>query len=446
MGGRAGQIRWGARSLSAAGVVLLVTGAALGWLAPRLAGAAAPYVDTAARLAGSGLDASGYLGADITALAVIIAVVIGFNATTLQIAGQTHSLALVRAILRSLTPFLACWSLTTGVALAYFLLPPVYVAQLWQMLCWFGAVVLLMVAYLWDLPWRLSGEYVGLWAIRGLSGHPLDRWESLDGFSALQTSVASASVRGDLGTVRSITSVLGGFLVGVRDPRAEEAQVYDRGRYRALKNLLSGCAQNIAQAPNAVAYNLGFVLAGVLLQAVAVGHLMDDADHDLFSGLLGAARAAPERLNPLWTGMRHALCRGSSHDDPYLLRFWLLRGRWSLDDPRRATHVADGMGWLYASCWRELRTAWDAPSANVEASQMVIDLYRDIAVHLGKRIAHERRRAGNAPLRDLPLAVLDKTHAVVMRGWPNGSAEAERVAVVNAYETRRTELIALLGS
>jgi hypothetical protein len=437
-------MRWAARILTAAGVVLLVVGALIGWLTPRLAEIGIVWTAAAAHLMGAGIDTSGYLGADITALAVIIAVVIGFNATTLQIAGQTHSLALVRAILLSLTPFLACWSLTTGVALTYFLVPPVYVAQLWQMLCWFGAVVLLMVAYLWDLPWRLSGQYVGLWAIRGLRGQPLDRWEALDGYSALQTSVASASARGDLGTVRAITGVLGAFLVGIRDPRAEEAQVYDRGRYRALKNLLTGCAQNIATAPNAVAYNLGFQLAGVLLQAVAVGHVIDDAEHDLFSGLLGAARSAPERLNPLWTGTRHALCRGTSHDDPFLLRFWLLRSRWPADDPRWAAEVAEALCWLHASCWRELRAAWSTEAANTEAMQMLLDLYRDIAAHLGKRVSHERRRAGKVRLQDLPLALLDKTHAMAMRSWPAGEAESERVMVVNAYESRRDELRALL--
>src|SRR5258707_469391 len=244
---RTGQIRWIARLLTLAGSLLLLAGAV-----PVLAFGDAP-------LARSAIDSSSYLGADITALAVIIAVVIGFNATTLQIAGQTHSLALVRAILLSLAPFLACWSLTTAVALLYFLLPPVFVVQLWQMLCWFGATVLVMVAYLWDLPWRLSGQSVGLWAIRGLLRRPLREWESLDGFSALQTSVASASLRGDLGTVRAIARVLGRFLVGVRDAKAEAENTYDRGRYRAIKNLLGGCARHMAQAPNSVAYYLGFI-------------------------------------------------------------------------------------------------------------------------------------------------------------------------------------------
>ncbi|MGN6759496.1 MAG: hypothetical protein ACTHMJ_24260, partial [Thermomicrobiales bacterium] len=144
--GRAGQIRWIARLLTLAGSALLLIGALVGWLLPGLARAAPVLAFGDVQLARAGIDESAYLGADITALAVIIAVVIGFNATTLQIAGQTHSLALVRAILLSLTPFLACWSLTTGVALIYFLVPPVFVAQLWQMFLWFGATVLLMVA------------------------------------------------------------------------------------------------------------------------------------------------------------------------------------------------------------------------------------------------------------------------------------------------------------
>ncbi|HLJ79973.1 MAG TPA: hypothetical protein VKT52_00720, partial [Ktedonobacterales bacterium] len=142
---RTGSVRVTARLLTAAGLVLLLVGAAIGWVAPRLPNSV-PFGGQAHTLvARAGIDTGGYLGADITALAVIIAVIIGFNATTLQIAGQTHSLALVRVILLSLTPFLLCWSVTTGVALIYFLLPPVYAAQLWQMLLWFAAVVTLMV-------------------------------------------------------------------------------------------------------------------------------------------------------------------------------------------------------------------------------------------------------------------------------------------------------------
>ena len=441
-GGRVGSVRWTARVLTSLGLLLLLAGGAAGWLAPRL-----PFVWAAplrSHIAGSGLDVSGYLGADITALAVIIAVVIGFNATTLQIAGQSHSLALVRVILLSLTPFLLCWSLTTGVALLYFLAPPVYVAQLWQVLGWFAAVVALMVAYLWDLPWRISGQYVGLWAVRTLRRQPVARWESLDSYAAVQTAVAQASVRGDLGTVRAITYVLGRFLAQIRDPRAESKPEYDRQRYRALKNLLSGCAQNVGQAPNAVAYYVGYVQAGVLLQATAVG-LELTTDHDLFTGVLRSAREAPERLNPLWTGMRHALCRGDDVTQPYLLQYWREHDRWTADDPRRVARIADGLAWVHAACWRELRASWTPDDAQAEAAQMLIDLYRYIAVHLGRRVVRERRRSGTVKLLDLPLSLLDRVHATALRSWPEDDTSAVRVTVVNAYEAYRKQLSEAIG-
>ncbi len=445
-GWRSAPVGWAARSLMLLGVVLLIAGALLGWLAPHLP-ASLPLVAPAHMLvAGAGIDVSGYLGADITALAVIIAVIIGFNATTLQIAGQTHSLALVRVILVSLMPFLVCWSLTTGVALSYFLLPPVYVAQLWQMLLWFGAVVLLMVAYLWDLPWRLSGRFVGKWAIRNLRNQPLHRWETLDSFSALQTAVAAASARGDIGTVRAITSILGRFLAGIRDPDAEAAPDFDRARYRALKNLLSGCAQNTRQAPNAVAYHVGRVLAGVLLQASAIGLPMTDGDHDIFSGVLRELRGTPERLTPLWTGMRHALCRPGEHASPYLMKFWLEHRRWTADDPRRAARVAEGLAQFHASCWRELRATLEHPDADAEALQMVVDLYRDLSIHLGKLTTHEHRLVAGVSATDLTLSLLDSVHASVMYDWQAGEADAHRVTAVNAYEARRAELVALSGT
>lgn len=447
MGGRRdGSVRVTARLLTAAGLALLIIGAVLGWLVPRLP-ASLPRVDLASALVtGARIDTGGYLGADITALAVIIAVVIGFNATTLQIAGQTHSLALVRVILLSLTPFLLCWSVTTGVALVYFLLPPIYLAQLWQMLLWFAAVVTLMVAYLWDLPWRISGQYVGLWAIRNLRGKPIARWEALDSYAALQSAVSQASARGDLGTVRAITSVLGRFLVSVLDPRAEGQPEYDRDRYRALKNLLSGCAQNVGEAPNAVAYNLGYVQAGVLLQAVAVGHTLDDPHHDLFSGMFRATKGVPERLNPLWTGTRHALCRAGNSGKSYLLQYWLEHRRWPADDPRRVAAVAEGLAWIHAGCWRELRAALPPEDANAEAAQMLLDLYRYLALHLGRQVASERGSAGPVRLPDLPLGMLDTVHAAVLRNWPESEAEQVRVTVVNAYERYRKQLTQAFGT
>jgi hypothetical protein len=420
-----------------------VLGGIVGWLAPVLHGPDfANSFFSWARTPIGARDISGYLGADITALAVIIAVVIGFNATTLQIAGQAHSLSLVRAILLSLTPFLLCWSLTTSIALIYFLQPPFYVAELWQMLCWFAAVVVLMVAYLWDLPWHLSGDYVASWAIRGLKKAPIHTWESLDSYSSLQTAISSASDRGDLGTVRVIASSVGYFLAGIRDTRAEAEYTYDRGRYRALKNLLSGSAQNAAEAPNAVAYRLGYIVAGILLQSAAVGVPLDDPEHNIYSGLLRELQNRPERINPLWTGMRHALCRGDDSASPYLLRYWLERQRWAFDDPRRVTAIGDGIAELHSLCWRQLAGAGNLDAAATDAVEMLVDLYRYIALYLCKSAVSERRHLKGGNLLDLPLGLLDRVHLVVMRSWPANVADSHRVTVVNAYESYRVQVMA----
>jgi hypothetical protein len=435
-------------ALNITGVLLLAVGAVVGWVAPRVALPGAPAA-LSQHIAASAIDVSSYLGADITALAVIIAVVIGFNVTILQIAGQAHSLSLIRGILATLLPFLLCWCVTTGVALIYFLIPIVYVGQLWQLLAWFGAVVLLMIAYLWDLPWRLSGDYVARWALGGLRGVPVARWETLEGYSVLQTAVAGAAGRGDLGTLRALTLRLGRFLITARDPKAEAANAYDRGRYRALKGILSGCSQSAGQGPTAIAYFLGYVQAGVLLQAVADGHPMDDADHDLFSGVLRAVRDNPDHITRLWTGLRHALCRPADHQAPYLLAYWQGHDGWPVDDPRRVTSIAVALARFHAACAAELRREFASGGEGGagdagQVAELAKDLYRDLAEHLGPAIAQAQRRQGartRVRLTDLPLTLLDDIQAQVMRTWgadtPAGSA---RVEVVNAYESQRALL------
>src|SRR5690348_4240409 len=427
--------------LTFVGALLLVLGCVVGWVLPPLDVNVPLLSRAAALLAGSGVDTGGFLGADLTALAVIIAVVIGFNATTLQIASQEHSLALVRAVLLSLGPFLLCWCATTGVALVYFLEPPTYMAQLWQVLLWFAAVVVLMIGYLWNLPWRLSGEYAALWAIRELRRQPVSQWESLDGFSVLQSGMSSATARGDFGTVRAMAAVLGAFLVGRRDRRAELANSYDRSRYRALKNLLTGCSQNAAAAPNAISYYLGFVLAGLMLQATAVGHPIDDGDHDLYSGLFRELRQAPERLDALWTGMRHGFCRQERRRESYLLAYWREHVSWTSDDPRRVARVADAIAQLFADCQLVLNITLGDEKAFRDTADMMADLYRDIAMYLGPLAKRERGERHGARIADMPLMLLDAVHTGVMRAWPSLPEGAKgRVAVINAYEERRTQL------
>ena len=264
--------RWRSRSIhhisivfSAFGIFLLVAGILVGWIAPWASNALSFLLIFHSPLPKSGhnIDINAFLGAYITALAVIIAVLIGYNTSTLQIAGQLHSPALIRAILYSLAPFLICWSLTTYVALTYFIVPPTLTTQLIQLLLWFGAVVSLMIGYLWNLPWRLSGEHAALWSIRELRKKPMNQWESADGYVILQTGIVSAVTRSDLGTVRTMALIIGDFLSNTYQKSSNH---FDRQRYRTVKNLLSGCMQNVSSAPNIVAYYLGIVTAGALLQ------------------------------------------------------------------------------------------------------------------------------------------------------------------------------------
>jgi hypothetical protein len=426
------------------GGVLLLIGAVAGWLAPRnttLLG----WLPALGQVATGTLDVSGFLSAAITALAVIIAVVIGFNATALQIAGQTHALPVVRGILFSQMPFLLCWGLVTAVSLIYFLAPPLFAGQLWQMLFWFAAVVLLMLSYLWRLPWRLSGAYVAEWVIRELRGRPIERWEAQEAFSAAQTTIAAACDRGDLGTVRALTTALGSFLAGRNDPRAEQQPVYQRERYRALKNLLSGSARQIAEGPHAAAYYLGYLLAGDLLQATAVGLALDDPSRDFFSGMFRALGTAPERTDPLWTGMRHALCRRGAHGEPYLLRYWREHPGWADDDPRPVASLVSGLIKLHGDAHLRMRQAGYA-SAEDDAAAMLADLYRDLATHLAPEVARLRQPALRATWLKRCLTFVETAHTSALAAWQSRESSLLPARVMEAYSQRAAELLALLDA
>ena len=451
-------------TLSTVGLILLAAGAGIGWLAPWL-GEGVGWLQVF-RVPLSTLSptvsTNSFLGADITALAVIIAVLIGYNISTLQIAGQLLSPVLVRAILLSLAPFLICWSVTTCVALVYFLLPPTLVAQMVQLMLWFVAVILLMIGYLWNLPWRLSGEHAAQWAIRELQKLPMNAWESTDGYAVLQTGIASASARSDLGTVRTMVLMTATFLVS---RQKETATSFDRERYRSVKNLLSGCMQNAAGAPNAASYYLGYLTAGVLLRAVASGCAYD-AERDLFTGIFRALHSDPGRLDALWTGMRHGLCRKGTQGDAYLAQYWHFHNEWATDDPRRVRFIAGQLVYFHTRCWRELVIAHNREQlsitanshtpihalahpacrnmeeVNSEATSMLADLYRDIARYLTKAIASFDSDVSE--MQALPQELLDTVHEQVLEQWPAGDSKEARMAVMRAYESRRDEIL-LLG-
>ena len=429
-GSRSAQVRRVGGAFQALAALCLVIGALIGWVAPRAGGGF--VASLSAPVAGSGVDSNTFLGAALTTLGVIVAILIGYNVAGLQTAGQLMSLALARAMLLSLAPFLLCWTATTGVGLIYLLAPPRYMGQLWQMLLWFAAVVLFMLGYLWMLPWRLSGEYAARWAVDDLRSIPIEDWEAQDGYAVFQSSIAAATTRGDLGTVRAIAQTLGAFLVTARDPQAERDNRYHRGRYRALKNLVSGCAQFAGAAPTAVSYQLGYLAMGALLRAAAIGLPTDDPETDLFSGLLRGVGESPDRLDSLWTGARHALCRRDGHSAPYLLRYWRLHATWDADEPRAAVRIADGVMRLHGELSQRLARVAGDSAAQDEAARMLADLYRALGDHLRQRIESEHSGAERERLPGLAAALLRRLQeraTALSVAW----SDEQRAVAASAY-------------
>lgn len=440
---RSAQVRAIGGVFQAVACALIVVGATVGWLLPH-----AGVAWTAALsqpVAASGVDAVTFLGAALTTLGVIVAILIGYNVAGLQTAGQLMSLALARAMLLSLAPFLIWWTVTTGVGLVYLLLPPVYMGQLWQMLVWFAAVVLFMLGYLWTLPWRLSSEYAARWAVDDLRATAIERWESQDGYDVLQSSMAAATTRGDLGAVRAMAQTLGSFLVTLRDTKAERESSEGRGRYRALKNLLSGCAQFSGAAPTSVSYQLGYVTAGTLIRASAIGLPIDSAGINLFSGLLRSLGDSADRIDSLWTGVRHALCRGDARTTPYLFTYWTRNRAWSTADPRMTQRLASGLIRLHSEALLTLLRTQTEAQAQLEAAQMLSDLYRYISTHLRERIEAAASGAERARLLELSAALLHQSHVLAQAESASWDAES-RELLASAYASSLALLPAAVGA
>lgn len=354
------------------GWLLLLAGAISGWVYPQVAetlGLGKPLM-----IADTGINAGNFLGAMLTALSVLIAVVIGFNVTLLQLAGQAHSLRVTQGVLAGMRSFIFSWLLVSSVTLAYFLVPVPYASQIWQEVLWFLAVTALMLEYLWEFPRRLSGEYLAKEALNVLKQKPIAEWEAQNSHSVLQSMTASAIQRGDLATARSLLTLIGEFLATHRDRDAERSPGYDRRRYRALRNLLIAAAQQLDGAPNTVSYALGFAEGGYLLQCVACGQHGDDRDHTLFSSLLRGVEDNPGQMVSLLTGVRHSLLR-QIDDAPLIIRYWESRSDWAETDPRLTDEVAAALSLLFVEAERRLAARSDEVS-HAKGPALIEDLYQ----------------------------------------------------------------------
>lgn len=436
---RSAQVRFVGGIFQALATLCIIAGVVIGWALP---GSGLSFAAALSQpIAGSGVDSTTFLGAALTTLGVIVAILIGYNVAGLQTAGQMMSLALARAMLLSLAPFLMWWTVTTGVGLVYLLEPPTSMGQLWQMLIWFAAVVLFMLSYLWTLPWRLSSEHAARWAVDDLRAAPIERWESQDGYDVLQSSFAAATTRGDLGAVRALAQTLGAFLATFRDTSGEREAVYHRGRYRAIKNLVSGCAQFSGAAPTSVAYQLGYVAAGALTLAASVGLPTGGRETDLFSGLMRSLDQSPDRFESLWAGLRHALCRGDAHMPPFLLRYWKRATSWKADDPRATERIADGVMRLHSGLTHRMTRGDNAAHGRMESAHMLDDLYRYVGRHLRERIEAEHSSVERARMLKLASTLLDQLHTRASRlsdAWD----EKPRALATKAYERERARFTA----
>jgi hypothetical protein len=139
--------------------------------------------------------------------------------------------------------------------------------------------------------------------------------------------------------------------------------------------------------------------------------------------------------------MRHGFCRQERRRDPYLLVYWREHVSWTSDDPRRVARVADAIAQLFSDCQLVLNMSLGDERAFRDTADMMADLYRDLAIYLGPLAKRERGERHSARIADMPLMLLDAVHTSVMRVWPSSSSGAKgRVAVINAYEERRTQL------
>lgn len=62
---------------------------------------------------------------------------------------------------------------------------------------------------------------------------------------------------------------------------------------------------------------------------------------------------------------------------------------------------------------------------------------------MNPEVAHSSHSTDNARLNDLPMKLLVSIHSFVLQLWPAGEAEKARVAVIKAYEERKSEMKAL---
>jgi hypothetical protein len=418
-------------------VVLLLAGAWAGWIAPRLDPSAPTVAALQAALDTSNQAPTVFLGADLTTLGVIIAIIIGYNVAAFQVAAQSLSLTLVRAILYTLLPFLGLWLAATTIAMVYLLTPPPVTGDLYQVACWFGATALALIGYLVALPSRLSGDYVARWSLNDLRGVPIAEWESTDGYTVLQYGISTAVGRADISTLRTLILPLAHVLAGRCDLEAERRPGYNRARFYALRNLLAGCAPYTSSAPGGIWYVLGFLEGGIILQASAVGAPSPLLHATLFDDGVPNGKAAFQNIVSLWAGLRHALCRPGIQGMPYLRQYWHEHRGWPSEDARRSDEIAEILMLLHGACWREMAASSMTPA---EVADQCADLLSELYRYLWQYLLQGARSGvrEQATLLQQAATLMTAIHERALGQWPENQEDSrDKLEVVyKLYQER----------
>jgi hypothetical protein len=397
-------------------LVLLLPAAPLGWLLPQIS------------VRSTELDA--FLAADITAIAVLVAIVSAQGLGRLgaeTVAWRQQARADVFAFIC----FFGACAINLVVALFLLLRAPAYDAQVWAVWIWFLAILLLTVFFLATLGLRDAYVYPAYRFTRALARRALAEWEALSVYADLLTLLLAAFARRNLLVTERVTGLLGPVLAAQTATRRDATTQTsddrsatrrnessdDRADFRALENLLTAALDGSLHAAETT-HTFGALMAGVLLASAASGldaeegAAAEELERNVFRRVFRTLRQSPDtraRIEPLLAGLRFALCRPSSGGVAYLRLF--LRSNQKAPQPLGGA-VGRALGDVYAQS-RPLFLADardqdlaqnDALDADLAFVQALLDLYRDLVYIFVTRTKGGARTAETTFVRDVLTA------------------------------------------
>ncbi len=182
---------------------------------------------------------------------------------------------------------------------------------------------------------------------------------------------------------------LGAFLAQWPNSREDSSPTNTSEQLYPLRDLLAAVGRPLAQSPSTFAYDVGLILAGVVLQVAAttVPTNSTSTDVGVFTELVQGMSSAPDRFDAMSMGIRHGLCRQGIHGQPYVLSYWRAHKNWSMNDEHCVDRVADANNELIDTWLTTMQIQQSLQSADAKATQLLRDLGNDITEYLEPRVA-----------------------------------------------------------